>query len=210
MTNKKLAYQKLGNSIIEKCKPRGIEGYYCNSSKEALELVKSILPEKCIVASGGSVTLEQTGIFDYLKESGLLLYDRTQASMEEREKMYPKEVCSDYYFMGTNAVTFSGELVNIDGNGNRISCLMTGPKNVIVIAGMNKTALNVEDAIHRVKHFAAPPNAVRLDRKTPCVELGRCADCLTDDCICCHTLITRKSRMKNRIKLILIGEELGY
>ena len=149
--------------------------------------------------------------FDELKKSDYILYDRSSAvTPEERTAMYGKIVTSDYFFMSSNAITLNGELVNIDGNGNRVACLIAGPKNVIVIAGMNKIVPDVESGIARVRNMAAPPNTVRLGRKTPCAELGRCADCLTPDCICCQTVITRKSSVPNRIKVILVGEELGY
>lgn len=210
MENKQKAYAKLANTLIEKCKKRGFETYYFNNSDEALAFIKKTLPLKCKVACGGSVTLNQTRILDYLREGDFTFYDKTKFTPEEKEIIYAKEVISDYYFMSTNAITFDGELINIDGNGNRVACLITGPKNVIIVAGMNKVVPTREDAISRAKNKAAPPNAIRLNRNTPCTDLGKCADCLNDDCICCHTVITRKSRVKNRIKLILIGEELGY
>ena len=112
--------------------------------------------------------------------------------------------------MSSNAVTMDGELVNIDGTGNRVACLCHGPENVILIVGMNKVVKNVEEAISRVRNIAAPPNAVRLSKNTPCSKIGRCADCQSDDCICCQTVITRRSAVQGRIKVILVGEELGY
>ena len=112
--------------------------------------------------------------------------------------------------MSSNAITLDGQLVNIDGIGNRLACLIAGPKNVIVIAGMNKIVADVETGIERVRNMAAPPNAVRLGSRTPCAGLGHCADCLVDDCLCCQIVITRKSRIPDRIKVILVGEELGY
>ena len=91
-----------------------------------------------------------------------------------------------------------------------VACLITGPKNVIILAGMNKVVPDEANAIARVRNMAAPPNAVRLGLKTPCSSLGKCVNCLSDDCICCNIVVTRKSRIPNRIKVILIGEELGY
>ena len=117
---------------------------------------------------------------------------------------------ADYFLMSTNAITMDGELVNIDGRSNRVSCLCWGPQNVIIIAGMNKVALDVESALKRVRNFAAPPNAVRLNKNTPCAQTGKCADCYSPDCICSQIVITRRSSTPNRIKVILVGEELGY
>ena len=112
--------------------------------------------------------------------------------------------------MSTNASTLDGQLVNTDGTGNRVAALIYGPENVIIIAGMNKVAATLEEAESRVKNIASPPNAIRLDRKTPCALTGSCHDCFAEGCICSHTVITRRSAIKGRIKLILVGEELGY
>ena len=112
--------------------------------------------------------------------------------------------------MSTNAITLDGQLVNTDGTGNRVAALIYGPENVIIIAGMNKVAATLEEAESRVKNIASPPNAIRLDRNTPCALTGSCHDCFSEGCICSHTVITRRSAIKGRIKLILVGEELGY
>ena len=204
-------YENLADTLIEKFNMRGIEGYYCATKEDALKTALRFLTPGCSVSWGGSVTLSEIGLFDALKQSDCVLYDRMTAKTEaERKEMYAKTVTSDYYFMSSNAITLSGELVNIDGNGNRVACLITGPENVIVIAGMNKITTDVKSAIDRVRNMAAPPNGVRLHTDTPCAKYGRCADCLTDDCICCEIVITRKSRKPNRIKVILVGEELGF
>ena len=112
--------------------------------------------------------------------------------------------------MSSNAVTLDGELVNIDGNGNRVACLITGPKNVILIVGMNKIVPDVTSGFDRVRNMAAPPNGVRLGLSTPCSKYGKCHDCYSPDCMCCEFVVTRKSRIPGRIKVILVGEELGY
>lgn len=112
--------------------------------------------------------------------------------------------------MSTDAITVGGELINIDGNGNRVACLCNGPDHVIIVAGMNKIVPDIQSGIARVRNIAAPPNGVRLNTNTPCAEYGRCVDCLTDDCMCCHTVVTRMCRVPGRIKVILVGEELGY
>ena len=211
MTPKKLYYENLADSLIEKFNLRGIEGYYCDNKEEALIMAKRFLTPGCSVAFGGSETLNEIGLIDELKASDYILYDRTTAkTAEERALMYSKTVLADYYYMSSNAITLDGQLVNIDGSGNRVACLITGPKNVIVVAGMNKIVTDVNNGIERVRNMATPPNVVRLGLKTPCAELGRCANCLVDDCICCEIVITRKSKIPGRIKVILVGEELGY
>lgn len=212
MSPKKQAYENLATSIIEKFNLRGIDGYYAESAEDALEMVQRFFAPGCSISWGGSVTLEEIGLIDVLKDadSDFVLYDRAEVPEEERDSFYSKVVGCDYFLMSSNAITMDGELVNIDGIGNRVACLITGPKNVIIIAGMNKIATDVKSAIDRVRNFAAPPNAVRLHTDTPCEEYGRCMNCLNDNCMCCHMVVTRKSRVKGRIKIILVGEELGF
>lgn len=211
MSPKKHYYENLADSLIEKFNQRGIEGYYCDNSEEALVMAKRFLTPGCSVTWGGSMTLEEIGLIDELKNSDYVVIDRTTAkSPEEARALYGKIVTADYFFMSSNAITLDGQLINIDGSGNRVACLITGPKNVVVIAGMNKITTDVDAGIARVRNMAAPPNTVRLNRQTPCSELGRCANCLVPDCICSQIVITRRSHIPNRIKVILVGEELGY
>lgn len=210
-TPKQQYYEALADGLIDKFNLRGIEGYYCESKEEALLTAKRFLTPGCSVSWGGSMTLEEIGLIEDLKRSDYTVYDRSTAKTpEERSDLYADVVRCDYYFMSSNAITLDGQLVNIDGFGNRVSCLISGPKNVVIIAGMNKIATDVNAAIDRVHNEAAPPNAIRLNAKTPCAKYGRCVDCLDDACLCCQTVITRKSRVPGRIKVILVGEELGY
>ena len=211
MTPKKQNYENLADSLIEKFNLRGIEGYYCENKEEAVTMAKRFLTPDCSISWGGSMTLEEIGFFDEINDSDYVIYDRDAATTpEEHTEMYSKIVTSDYFFMSSNAITLDGQLINIDGRGNRVACLIAGPKNVIIIAGMNKIVTDVERGIERVRNMASPPNAVRLHKKTPCAEIGRCANCLTDDCICCQIVVTRKSLIPGRIKVILVGEEIGY
>lgn len=211
MNNKKIAYENLAENLIEKFNQRGIESYYVDNKEEALDMVKRLLTPGSTVSYGGSETLYEIGLIQYLRESDYQLYDRDMAgSPEEKKEITKKAFLADYYLMSSNAITLDGELVNIDGNGNRVASLIYGPENVIIVAGMNKIAPDVETAVKRVQNVASPANTVRLGLKTPCAELGRCASCLSTDCICCQVVVTRKSRIPNRIKVILVGEELGY
>lgn len=211
MSAKKTYYENLADSLIEKFNKRGIEGYYCDNGEEALLMAKRFLTPGCSISWGGSQTIEEIGLLSELHNSDYILYDRSTAhTPEEKSLMYSKIVTSDYYFMSSNAITLDGQLVNIDGAGNRVACLITGPKNVMIIAGMNKIVTDVNTGIERVRNMASPPNTVRLDLDTPCAELGRCTNCLVEDCICCEIVITRKSRIPGRIKVILVGEVLGY
>ena len=211
MTPKKVYYENLADTIIDRFNKRGIEGYYCENAEDALLTAKRFLTPGCSISWGGSQTLLEIGLLEELSASDYVLYDRDSAKTpEERSAVYSKTVTADYYFMSSNAITMDGQLVNIDGGGNRVACLITGPKNVIVIAGMNKVVLDVDTAMDRVRNMASPPNTVRLGKNTPCAETGKCANCLVDDCICNQIVITRRSGIQGRIKVILVGEELGY
>ena len=211
MSPKEMANQNLANSIIKNMAKKNMEGYYCATSAEAVEKALSLMPEGSSITWGGSVTLSECGLMDALKEKNYELIDRMSAKTpEEARAMYGRQVMADYFLMSSNAVTIDGELVNIDGNSNRVACLCCGPKNVIVIAGMNKVTSTIEDGVRRVRNFAAPANTVRLNRNTPCAQTGKCGDCYSPDCVCSQIVITRRSSIPNRIKVILVGEELGY
>lgn len=211
MSPKEIANQNLANTIIKNMAKKNMEGYYCATSSEAVEKALSLMPEGASVTWGGSMTLTECGLMNALKTANYELIDRdTAKTPEDSRLMYAKQVMADYYLMSSNAITIDGALVNIDGRANRVSCLCWGPQNVIIIAGMNKVCSDVESAVQRVRNFAAPPNCVRLNRNTPCTQTGKCGDCYSPDCICSQVLITRRSSTPNRIKVILVGEELGY
>lgn len=202
-------YRNLAENLINKLPLRQMEGYYYETSSEALQAVLKLIPEGSTVAYGGSVTLTETGILEALRKGNYTVYNRPMTS-ENYDEYYTNVVNCDYFLMSSNAITFDGVLVNTDGAGNRVAPMIHGPKNVIVVAGMNKLCGTLEAALDRVSNEAAPPNCVRLHRDTPCAKLGRCADCLTPDSICSHTVVTRRSNKPGRIKLVLIGETLGY
>ncbi len=204
-------YSNIAQKLIKNLEKRNMEGYYCSSKEEALKKILSLIEDHSSVAWGGSMTLSDIGVIDKLHENNTLtLYDRARVTNEEVPSIYLAAFSSDYYLMSTNAITRDGTLINIDGTGNRVAALIYGPKNVIVVAGINKIAENEADGILRARNVAAPLNTIRLNKNTPCIVDGTCHDCLSNDCICMHTVITRNSRVKNRIKVILVGEPLGY
>lgn len=211
MNVKKEYYKNLANTVLKGFKKRFIEGYYCDSVDAARELALSLVPNESSVSFGGSVTLDETGVLAALRNrEDITLFDRaTATSPEENKKIMHDALSCDYYFMSSNAITHDGELVNIDGNGNRVAALIYGPENVVIIAGMNKVVKNVDEGISRTRNIAAPPNCVRLNKNTPCAVNGVCGNCLSDT-ICDQIVITRASRVPNRIKVILVGEELGF
>ena len=212
MNPKQLHYETLANTIIKNLNKRRMEGCYCATIEEAEKKAFSYLSDGCTVSYGGSMTLDEMGMLTALRhDPNITLIDRaTATSPEETKKLYHDALSADFYFMSTNAITVDGELVNIDGTGNRVAALIYGPENVIIMVGMNKVAANVDEALSRVHNTACPMNCHRLNKKTPCSTTGACADCLSPDCICNQVVITRRSGIEGRIKVILIGEELGY
>lgn len=211
MTPMKEFYEKQAASIIKHLNRRNMDAFYCSDSASAVEKAMSLIEKGSTVSFGGSMTLTESGMMDALKKADIQLLDRSTAgSPEEVADIYHKALSADYYLMSTNAISLDGQLVNVDGTGNRVAALIYGPSHIIIMAGMNKVAKDVDAAIRRVHDCAAPPNAMRLSMKTPCQAAGVCSDCLSPDCICAQTVITRFSRIKGRITVILIGESLGY
>lgn len=204
-------YETLAATIIKGLEKRNMEGYYFATAKEAVDHIMSIIPEGSSVSWGGSMTLAESGMMDAIKASSLTKIDRGAATSPEEKKALERQAfTADYYFMSSNAITTDGILVNVDGNGNRAAALVYGPEHVIMLVGMNKVAADEEAAVKRVHTVAAPMNTMRLNLNTPCSKTGVCKDCLSPDCVCAHTVITRYNRLKGRIKVFLIGEMLGY
>jgi hypothetical protein len=209
--SKKIYYQKKAAALIKNFAKRNIESFYCKDSITAVAKVMSLIPEKKSISWGGSMTLNECGILEELKTKDYQLLDRDQVqTRSEVEAIYYKALQADYYLMSSNAITTDGKLVNTDGNGNRLAALIYGPKNIIIIAGMNKVVSDEAAARQRIRNQAAPSNAIRLDQNTPCTKTGSCYDCQLEDTICCQTVITRRSKHPGRIKVVLVGEELGY
>lgn len=212
MTVKEQYNETLADTIIGNLKKRQMEGIYCATIEEAKNKALSFVAEGATIAFGGSMTLEESGIMNELRSrNDIHLIDRNKAKTpEEVRQAFRDAFSADTYFMSTNAITQDGELINIDGNGNRVAALIYGPDQVIIVASLNKVTPNVDDGIRRVRNCATPPNCIRLNKKTPCAATGRCADCLSPEGICNQIVITRRSGNPDRIKVILVGESLGY
>jgi L-lactate utilization protein LutB len=210
MTPKQTRYNKAGQKIVQALKSRKFDAYYCQTSKEAAEKILSLIPRTDVVSWGGSQTLQEIGVFPMLNEQQYRVLDRDRAKTpEERSAITRKALTCDTFLMSSNAVTQDGQLFNIDGAGNRLAAMIYGPKSVIVAVGMNKVVKTLADAESRARNYAAPMNCQRFDKKTPCCETGLCGDCRSDDSICTYLVATRLSNPKGRIKVILIGEDLG-
>lgn len=205
--HKKTFYKIQAEGIIAKMKARQMEAYYCASIDEAKKKVLELIGEPGkSVGYGGSMTIDECGLKDDIAKAGHNLIRREELDVEEANV---RNINADTFLMSSNAITLNGELVNIDKRGNRVCYLIYGPKQVIVLAGMNKVTANVDDAIRRVRAEATPPNAVRLNLNTPCSKTGRCVDCVGDT-LCANIVTTRASIPAGRIKVVLVGEELGY
>lgn len=206
--------------VIENLKKNNMDAYYLESKKEVLPLIRELLPEGSTVSCGGSVTLAETGVMELLRSGYYDFLDRARPGItpEEVQQVYRDTFSADGYFCSANAITMQGELVNVDGNSNRIAALLFGPKTVIVVAGINKIVANAEEGFKRIKTIAAPQNTKRLDCKTYCLEKGVCvaaegtlgSGCGSKDRICRNYLVCGPQRIPGRIKVLLVNEELGY
>lgn len=208
---KKVFYRNQAATIIKKLNARKMDGYYCENVEEAKAKLVELLGEKGkSVGYGGSMTLDENGFKQAVVDAGHeLIIRENYKTPEETKELKSKLVNADCFLMSTNAITLDGELINIDGRGNRVSFMIYGPESVVIVAGMNKVAANVEDGIRRARTQACPPNCNRLNLETPCALTGKCGECLTPS-ICSQIVVTRTSLTKGRIKVILVGEELGY
>lgn len=189
-----------------------IKPYYAADRKQAAEIVRELIKDDKLITSGGSMTLKETGIADMLtSEFGDVYLDRSSAqTREQTEEIYRKAFVSDTFLCSTNALTEDGELYNVDGNGNRVSAMIYGPKQVIVVAGVNKIVRDLAQAVRRVETVAAPKNTIRLSCETPCAKTGECGHCHAQQRICCSYVRLAWQRVPNRIKVIIVDENLGY
>lgn len=204
------ANRRMAENVIEGLKKRNMEGHYCETGEEAAKLVLEMIEPGSRVSWGGSDTVCSLGILDSLKERDVCMIEYPEQEKKTAGSPIFKEVVgSDYFLMGANAITVKGELINIDGASNRVSCLVHGPKHVIIVAGLNKLVRTVEDGIDRIQTQICPVIADKTERKTPCGVKGVCSDCHSPECMCCNIVITRHSRYTGRIKVILVGENLG-
>lgn len=208
---KRAARRTTAERIIKKLAIRNMTGHYRDTAAEAVELARGLVEPGQSVTWGGSVSFSESGIKAALEADGHCMVDRSQAATpEEQDAMWREQVGADWFFMGTNAITLDGELINIDGNANRLALLLHGPKHVCVIAGMNKVVTDVESGLKRIRTVTCPLNAARLHTGTPCELAGVCSNCHAEKCMCCQEVITRHSRHDGRIHVILVGEDLGF
>ena len=206
----KLYYEKRGNILVKNLKSRHFEAYYCENREEALAKALELIPEGSTVGWGGAMSCQQIGLMDALNAGNYRTIDRDKMTTPAEKTQAAKDsMFADVFLTGANGLSLDGQMVNIDGTGNRLAAINYGPGTVLVVAGMNKVMDTLEEAVRRARTVAAPMNEQRFNLDTPCNVTGTCADCKSERCICNQILITRHCRPVGRIKFILVGEELG-
>lgn len=207
---KKQYYEKRGKQLVKNLQSRHFDAYYCDNAQAALEQALALIPEGASVGWGGAMSAQQIGLMDAVRNGNYCAIDRDTCKTPEERAQNAKEcMFCDVYLTGANALSLDGQMVSIDGTGNRVAAMIFGPKKVLVIAGMNKVEDTLEAAMTRARTVAAPMNQQRFHNQVPCDATGTCADCKSAECICNQIVITRHCRPAGRIKFIIVGEELG-
>ncbi len=204
-------YNKRGEILVKNLQSRHYDAYYCETKERALEKALELIPKGATVGWGGALSAQQIGLMDVMRNGEYHAIDRDKApNPEEKKKAMKNCLLADVFITGANALSLDGQMVNIDGNGNRVAAIVYGPESIIVIVGMNKVMDTLEAAVIRARTIAAPMNKQRFALQTPCEITGTCGDCKSESCICNQILITRNSKPAGRIKVILVGEDLGF
>ncbi|HEX2927962.1 MAG TPA: lactate utilization protein [Ruminiclostridium sp.] len=221
--NAKAIWEKRIQKTMENLVKNNMQPHYVESVKDVAGKVAELLKEGDTVAVGGSMSLSETGVIDLLRSGKYTFLDRYEEGLsnEQIREVFLKSFFADVYLSSSNAITENGELYNVDGNSNRVAAICYGPKSVIIVAGVNKIVKDLDDAVKRVKTIAAPANCTRLECKTYCKEKGECmglasgrsgmtSGCSGPNRICCSYVVSAYQNQKDRIKVIIVGEELGY
>lgn len=192
-------------------KLRNIEVQYFETLENVKSFILNIIPIKCTIGIGHSVTLQKLDITNALLERGNIVYDKELAkNREECKDLKKKALITDWYITGSNAISIDGQIVNVDHSGNRVAAITFGPDKVIIVVGKNKVVDTVDEAIRRVKNVACPLNAKRAGFNPPCVTLNKCVDCVSKERVCNSLSIIEGQSDSNRIKLFIVNEECGF
>ena len=211
MDPKKAYYSLRGNRLVAELEKRHFKAYYCDDKEQALQRTLELIPRGSSVGWGGATSAEQIGLLNEVRTGDYIAIDRDKAaSPEERERLMRECLTADVFISGANALSMDGQMVNIDGIGNRVAAIVYGPEKILIIAGMNKVADTLDDAVQRARTVAAPVNKQRFPVVTGCSASGVCTDCKAEGCICNQILITRNCKPAGRIMIILVGEDLGF
>ena len=198
----------LASKVIKGLQSRNMNGYYASNKDKALEIALQLIPEGSSVTMGGAMSVHEIGLVEAIKKGKYNFINRDEFGDKRSAMILGYD--ADVFLTSANAITEDGVMINIDGNANRVSAIAQGPKKVLCIVGMNKVCNDVDGAIKRARNVAAPINAQRFGLSTPCTKTGSCMNCKSPDTICCQILITRFSRHKDRIHVILVNDSLGF
>lgn len=198
----------LAKQVIKGLESRNMTGYYAKTKEEALSIALSLIPEGSKVTKGGSMSCVEIGLCDALINGNYEYCNRDEAADKRAAELFSYD--ADVFLGSVNAMTNDGVLVNIDGNANRVSAYAYGPRKLVLVVSMNKICQDVDSAMKRARSEAATMNAQRFGLDTPCASTGKCFDCKSMDTICCQFLITRFSKHKDRIHVILVNDVLGF
>ncbi|MBM6861210.1 lactate utilization protein [Clostridium saudiense] len=197
---------------IASLEKNNMNGYIVSNKEELINKIISLTNEGEKVSCGGSMSLAETGVMEHLRSGRYDFLDRAKEGLSTKDidRIYRECFFADTYFSSSNAITEDGELYNVDGNGNRVAALLFGPKKVIIVAGVNKIVKNLDEAIKRNREIAAPANAKRLNKSTPCTKIGYCMDCKSPEKICREYTVIKSQKDKNRIHVIFLNDNIGY
>lgn len=204
--------QNMLNNILLNFEKRNMKGYFVEDIPQLIKLIKELVPENSIVGCGDSITLEEAGIYSIFRNGNFIFLDKYKKSLTKKEKreIYIKNFSADTFISGANAITKDGKIFNIDGNGSRVAPIIYGPEQVIIVAGINKIVPDMDHAVHRARQTAAPLDAVRLEKTTPCAKLGYCIDCRHPERICNSFVAIEGQFIKDRIKIIIVDMNMGF
>lgn len=197
---------------IENFKKHNMDAYCVKDKISLINKISDILEDGNTVSVGGSMTLFETGVIDFLRSGKYNFLDRYEEGLTPKDikNIFRKSFSADAYIVSSNAITEEGELYNVDGTGNRVAAMIYGPDKVIVVVSYNKIVKNIDEAIKRSREISAPANAKRLARKTPCTEVGYCMDCKSPDRICNDYVVIKRQGVKERIYILILEEDFGY
>jgi len=204
--------EAIGKQLVEALKKNLFDAIYFNTKEEAAEYIMENIEPGISVGFGGSMTIKAMGIENKVREKGgeVINHNNPELSAAEKYEIMRKELTSDLFLCSTNAVTLDGELVNIDGAGNRVAALSFGPKKVIVATGINKICRNIDSAFERLETVASPKNNIRFDNNNPCTKTGVCMDCKGAGRICRIYSVLKRRPMASNITVVVIGESMGF
>jgi CheY-like chemotaxis protein len=205
-------YETIGKAACEALKRSGFDARFVHKGSEALDYITSLVKPGMTVGFGGSMTLRAIGAPEKVKALGAVILDHNAPGLDSAKKLevMRAQLTCDLFLSSSNAVTMEGDIVNVDGNGNRVAALSFGPAKTVVVVGANKIARDLDEALERLETHASPMNNKRLDRPNPCVKTGSCEDCRLETRICRAYQILRRKPFLSDFTVIVVAEPLGY